>query len=162
MPKKPVRIPLPHTSPTAGIPNRMVGRTPGRTPWSARDALIPPLREESVDCDHRRSRQGVGWGRGRPPIAITRKRGKLGALGSNPAAVQFGNREWLSHLRSATFGNSDAVHEGVSSGAPLACTVAWKPTRSWWTYRSLWPGLLCHAPISRSGCRRRTLLGVES
>ena len=48
----------------------------GRTPWSARDALVPPVRKESVGCHHREADQGVGCGRGRPPhyLAIAGKR----------------------------------------------------------------------------------------
>jgi hypothetical protein len=53
----------PHTFPIAGIPNESVGPTP----WSARDALVPLVREESVGRDHRGADQGVGRGRGRPP-----------------------------------------------------------------------------------------------
>jgi hypothetical protein len=49
--------------PSPGFRNKLVGRTP----WSARDALVPPVREESVDCDYREADQGVGRGRGRPP-----------------------------------------------------------------------------------------------
>jgi hypothetical protein len=55
--------PMPRTFPTAEITNNLVGRTP----WSARDALVPPVREESDGCDHRGAGQGVGRGRGRPP-----------------------------------------------------------------------------------------------
>jgi hypothetical protein len=57
---------IPHTFPAAGIPNELVGRTP----WSARDALVPLVREESVVCDHRETDQEVGRGRGRPPIGV--------------------------------------------------------------------------------------------
>ena len=39
----------------------------GRTPWSARDALVPPVGEESVGCHHREADQGVDRGRGRSP-----------------------------------------------------------------------------------------------
>jgi hypothetical protein len=46
----------------------VLGNQPvGRTPWSARDARVPPVREESIGCDHRGADQGVGGGRGRPP-----------------------------------------------------------------------------------------------
>jgi hypothetical protein len=48
------RSPMPHTFPTAGIPNGLVGRTP----WSVRDALVPPVREESIGCDDREADQG--------------------------------------------------------------------------------------------------------
>ena len=46
------------------------GADPGRTPWSARDALVPPVREESIGCDDREADQGVGRGRGRPPHSL--------------------------------------------------------------------------------------------
>ena len=49
--------------PPLGFPNQLVGRTP----WSARDALVPPVPEESIGGDGREADQGVGRGRGRPP-----------------------------------------------------------------------------------------------
>jgi len=65
--------------PPPGFPNQLVGRTP----WSARDALVPPVREESIGCDEREADQGVDADEGvRPTICATvRKREKHVALG---------------------------------------------------------------------------------
>ena len=79
--------PMPHTFPTAGIPNQLVGRTP----WSARDALVPPVRKESIGCDEREADQGVDADEGvRPTICATvRKREKHVALGSTPPSPRW-------------------------------------------------------------------------
>ena len=63
------------------------GADPGRTPWSARDALVPPVREESIGCDHRGADQGVGCGRGRPPHDLCNcpETGKLCGIGERRA-----------------------------------------------------------------------------
>jgi hypothetical protein len=75
--------PMPHTFPAAGTPNSLVGRTP----WSARDALVPPVREESVGCDHREADQGGSCGRGRPPqyLCYCLETGKTWGVGLQPA-----------------------------------------------------------------------------
>jgi hypothetical protein len=71
--------PIPRAISTAEIPNELVGRTP----WSARNALVPPVREESVGCDHRGADQGGGRGRGRPPhyLCYCPKTGKVRGIG---------------------------------------------------------------------------------
>ena len=70
---------MPHTFPTAGIPNRLVGRTP----WSALDALVPPVREESIGCETDKPTGGSAADEGvRPTICATvRKRETHVALG---------------------------------------------------------------------------------
>jgi hypothetical protein len=70
---------MPHTFPIAGIPNKSVGRTP----WSARDALVPLVREESVGRTTEELTRGAAADEGvRPTIgAIARKREKHVALG---------------------------------------------------------------------------------
>ena len=73
----------PHArSPSPGIPNQLVGRTP----WSARDALVPLVHEESVGRNTEEPTRGSAADEGvRPTLgAIARKRGKLGALGFSP------------------------------------------------------------------------------
>jgi len=55
----------------------VLGNQPvGRTPWSARDALVPPVHEESVGCDHRGADQGAAADEGvhATVCAIARKR----------------------------------------------------------------------------------------
>jgi hypothetical protein len=87
--------PMPHIFPAAGFritwwggpQGGPQGRTPGRTPWSARDALVPSVLEESVGCHHREADQGVGRGRGRPPHCLCNypETGKASGLRLQPA-----------------------------------------------------------------------------
>jgi hypothetical protein len=76
---------MPHTFPTAGIPNQSVGRTP----WSARDALVPPVRKvkNQLAANTEEPTRGSAADEGvRPTIcAIARKREWHVALDIQPA-----------------------------------------------------------------------------
>jgi len=100
----------------------LMGRTPGRTPWSARDALAPPVREDPVGCDHRGADQGGGRGRGSPPHYFVRVR-SLDTAGTSAYATIAGSLQFPRHREFAVSRRHPASSAAESSKSALGSTL---------------------------------------